>query len=129
MADTAEELVKLFGERDLQFWIGFAACGLRKERRLRRVVSAQRATIARLQAENEALRQERRPPGGRPPLAEETVARIERELERGGGSLRQVGQRLGVSHMTVKRVLDRMAERQRANVTLDTVTDAAGEVG
>jgi hypothetical protein len=79
-----------------------------------RIVAGQAREIAYLRGEAALLKRriaERKPKGGKPALAEELVARLEAEIERGGGD-RAIAARHGVSHMTVYRLRVRRRRRQ-----------------
>jgi DNA invertase Pin-like site-specific DNA recombinase len=97
-------------------WVEYGLTLSEANQGLRRVIEEQSAAIRALRGEVELLKRqvaERRPKGGRAPLPEETVARIEDEIAQ-GGSDRGIAARYRVSHMTVYRVRRRMWQRQLA---------------
>ncbi len=80
---------------------------------LRGVAALQRDMIHKLNAEIVLLKKQiakRRPKGGRPPIDNEKVKRIEAELA-AGHSKRSIADRHRVSAMTVVRIANRVAER------------------
>ena len=69
-----------------------------------------------MQAEVALLKQQiasRKPPGGRAPLADRVVSRLEEEIEHGGTD-RNIAERYRISHMSVFRLRKRMRERTMA---------------
>jgi hypothetical protein len=97
-------------------WIGHARRAADANAGLVQIIEEQAREIAYLRGEVALLKRrvaERKPKGGRPPLAEELVARLEAEVER-GGSDRTIASRYGVSHMAVHRLRVRMRQRQAA---------------
>ena len=86
-------------------WLAFALNCARANVKLVADLQAQSAAIRVLRGEVALLRKriaERRPKGGRAPLADSLVERIEAEIKR-GGSDRGIAASYGVSHMTVDR--------------------------
>src|SRR4051794_13494194 len=96
-------------------WIIYASKVAVANHRLMEMIGDQSTVIRQLQAEVMLLKAQiakRRPPGGRQPLAEAKVARLEQEIAAGGAD-RALAQRYHVSHMTVHRIRKRMAARER----------------
>jgi hypothetical protein len=97
-------------------WVEFGLTLSEANRGLQRLIDKQSAAIRALKGEVELLKRqvaERRPKGGRLPLPEATVARIEDEIAQGGTD-RGIAARYKISHMTVYRVRRRMRQRQLA---------------
>jgi hypothetical protein len=97
-------------------WVEYALAIAGANHGLRRLIDEQSAAIRTLKGEVELLKRqiaERRPKGGRLPLREDKVARIEEEIERGGTD-RGIAGRYKVSHMTVFRIRKRMQQRRLA---------------
>lgn len=82
--------------------------------RLSSVINEQAEALRDLKAEVELLRRQiatRRPPGGREPLPDDKVARIEAAI-RTGESTRSIARGFKVSAMTVSRIARRMRTRE-----------------
>ena len=95
-------------------WIAFAREMVHDNGSLRKFLDEQSGVIRSLRGEVALLKKRiaaRKPQGGRPPLAEDLVARLEAELGH-GGSDRAIAARYGVSHMTVHRLRVRRRQRQ-----------------
>jgi hypothetical protein len=121
MRDLADIELETFKEPPLrgprsgrEAWIGYARKAADANGGLVRIVAEQAREIAYLRGEVTLLKRriaERKPKGGKPALAEELVARLEAEIERGGGD-RAIAARHGVSHMTVYQLRVRRRRRQ-----------------
>jgi hypothetical protein len=99
-------------------WVEYAMVLANANHTLRGLINKQSAAICALQGEVTLLRQqiaERRPKGGRAPLKEELVARVESEIEQGGAD-RAVARRYRISHMSVFRIRKRMQQRQKVEL-------------
>src|SRR5215210_1783331 len=97
-------------------WIEVARKALEANDSLSGIVKEQRAVIGDLRAEVKLLRDQiasRKPKGGRDPLPDDVIEKIERAFA-AGHSTRQIGKAYGVSAMTASRVRKRLAERASA---------------
>lgn len=95
-------------------WRALALRAIESNASMAEVAREQGQTIAALNAEIEDLRQQiasRKPKGGRPPLNDDTIRKIEVALI-AGASTRQIAQRYKVSAMTVSRIKKRVDSRQ-----------------
>ena len=98
-------------------WRDFALEALVCNEGLAATLRLQVETIADMRGEIALLRRQiasRKPAGGREPISDEKVARIENAL-RSGESTRSVARGFRVSAMTVSRVGKRMRERETAS--------------
>ncbi len=98
-------------------WRDFALHALDANTGLAATIREQAEVIADMKAEIALLRRQiatRKPAGGREPITDEKVARIETAL-RTGETTRSIAKGLKVSPMTVSRVGKRMREREAAN--------------
>lgn len=94
-------------------WRALALRAIEANEGLMLTVQEQAAALRELKAEVALLRRQiasRRPPGGRDPLPDVKVARIENAI-RAGESTRSIARGFKVSAMTVSRVARRMRER------------------
>ena len=94
-------------------WRALALKMLDANDNLSAIIKEQTAALRDARAELELLRRQiatRRPPGGREPLADEKVARIENAI-RTGESTRSIATGFKVSAMTVSRIGKRMRTR------------------
>jgi hypothetical protein len=97
-------------------WVAYALAVADANRALRELIEEQSAAIRALKGEVALLKRQiaaRRPKGGRAPLPEATVARVEEEIARGGTD-RGIAGRYKVSHMSVFRIRQRMRQRRLA---------------
>ena len=95
-------------------WVAYALAVADANHTLRELIEGQSAAIRALKGEVELLKRQitaRRPKGGRAPLPEATVARVEEEIARGGTD-RGIAARYGLSHMSVYRIRNRMRQRR-----------------
>jgi hypothetical protein len=96
-------------------WVRYALELLDANRGWQETVEEQSTAIRELKAEIALLKRQiatRKPKGARPPVPQETVDRIEYEVAR-GGSTRHIARLYHVSHVTVHRIRQHMAERER----------------
>lgn len=95
-------------------WQAFGLQVIDANEGLTRLIDRQSEVIRDLEAEVKLLRDQiasRKPKGGRPPLASETIDDIERALDT-GQSTRKIAERHRVSAMTVSRVRKRVEARK-----------------